>query len=314
MRQARIDRFGGPEELYLTTEAEIPEPGPGEVQVKVRAAGTNPLDYKIRDGSSGLAKKLTEADFPLVLGRECSGTVTAVGDGVEGFGVGDQVFGMPPLSHPGRCYAEYVTLPADAMVHVPEGADPVVLGGTALVALTAWIATHELGKVQAGETVLVHGGTGGVGQLVVQLAKQAGAEVWATASTRNQDRLAELGAHPIDYTKQDFREVAPKADLIVDGVYFDTYLPSLDHLTDKGRIVSLPTLTDKAPAEERGIPVFVPMARPLPAELAQMAADIAAGKLSVEVSEVLPLERVAEAHEQLQSGHTRGKIVLDLDA
>lgn len=314
MRQARIDRFGGPEELYVTAEAEIPEPGPGEVQVRVRAAGTNPLDYKIRDGSSGLAKKLTEADFPLVLGRECSGTVSALGAGVADLAVGDQVFGMPPLGHPGRCYAEYANLPAEAMVRVPEGADLLTLGGTALVGLTAWIATHELGQVQAGETVLVHGGTGGVGQLVIQLARQAGAEVWATASTRNQDRLRELGAHPIDYTSQDFREVAPKADLIVDGAYFDTFVPSLDHLTERGRIVSLPTLTDKTPAEERGIPVFVPLARPIPEALTKLAADLAAGELSVEVSQVLPLERVAEAHEQLQSGHTRGKIVLDLQA
>ncbi|NNG19302.1 NADP-dependent oxidoreductase [Naumannella sp. ID2617S] len=314
MRQARIDRFGGPEELYVVTDAEIPQPGPGQLLVKVRAAGTNPLDYKIRDGSSGMAKKLTEADFPLVLGRECCGTVAAVGEGVAGFAEGDLVFGMPDLSHPGRCYAEYVTVPASAMVHAPEGADPIMLGGTSLVALTAWIASHEGGQVQAGDKVLVHGGSGGVGQLVVQLCKQAGAEVWATASTPNQERLAELGAHPIDYRTQNFLEVAPKCDLIVDGAYFDTYLPSLDHLTEKGRIVSLPTLTDKTPAEQRGIPVFVPRARPLPEQLRTMAEDITAGRLLLEVSKVLPLEEVAEAHRQLESGHTRGKVVLDLDA
>lgn len=311
MRAALIDRFGGPEELYVG-EAPMPEPAADEVVVKVLAAGTNPLDYKIRDGSSGWAKKLGPDDFPLILGREACGVVDSLGDGVEGFAVGQTVFGMPVLTHRAGCYAEYVALPTDCLAPVPDGADPIVFGGTALVLSTALTAAVDQGRVQAGEKVLVHGGTGGVGQLVVQLCLRAGAEVWATASTRNQDRLVELGAHPIDYRTQDFTQVSPKMDLIVDGAYFDTFEPSLDHLVDGGRIVVLPSLADLTPAKERGIEAHIPMFGPMPDRLAELAPDVASGALSIEVSQVLPLAQVAEAHRQLETGHSRGKIILDL--
>lgn len=311
MRAALIDRFGGPEELHVA-EVEVPEPAADEVLIKVLAAGTNPLDYKIRDGSSGLAKKLTPEDFPLILGREASGVVEALGSEVTGFEVGQTVFGMPALTHRAGCYAEYAALPANCLAPVPEGADPIVFGGTALVLSTALTAAVDQGRVSAGENVLVHGGTGGVGQLIVQLCRRAGAEVWATASTKNQDRLLELGAHPIDYSTQDFTQVCPKMDLIIDGAYFSTFEPSLDHLVEGGRIVVLPSLADLTPAKERGIEAHIPSFGPMPDRLAQLAPDIASGAMSVEVARVLPLEQAADAHRDLETGHSRGKIVLDL--
>lgn len=314
MRAALIDRFGGPDELYVSDDVAVPTPAADEVLVKVIAAGTNPLDYKIRDGSSGLAKKLGPADFPLILGREACGVVEAVGDKAPGFHITQVVYGMPALSHRAGCYAEYVALPADCLAPVPDGADPLVFGGAALVLSTAFTAAVDQGNVQAGEKVLVHGGTGGVGQVIVQLCLRAGAEVWATASTPNQDRLVELGAHPIDYRTQDFTEVSPKMDLIIDGAYFDTFLPSLDHLVDGGRIVVLPSLADLTPARERGIEAHIPAFDPMPERLAEMAPLIASGELSIEVSTVLSLEQVAEAHQALETGHSRGKIVLDLRA
>ncbi|GAB3715585.1 NADP-dependent oxidoreductase [Mariniluteicoccus flavus] len=311
MRQAQIDRFGGPDELHVV-EAPVPEPEAGEVLVRVLAAGTNPLDYKIRDGSSGLAKRIGPDDFPVVLGREACGVVERCGEGVNDFAPGQLVFGVTPLSHRGRCYAEYAALPATCLAQAPEGADPVVLGGLALVGTTAWVAVHELARVRSGEKVLVHGAAGGVGQLMVQLCVAAGAEVWATASTRNQDRLRELGATPIDYTTTDFREAAPKVDVVLDGVYFDTFEKSLDQLVDGGRIVVLPTLADLTPAQERGIEAHIPAIHDLPREMEQLALRVHEGAVSFEVSQVLPLERVADAHRELESGHARGKIVLDL--
>lgn len=313
MRQAQIDRFGSADELHIA-EAPVTGPGPGEVLVRVLAAGTNPIDYKMRDGSSGAVKDVTAEDFPLVLGREACGVVETLGEGVDRFGVGDLVFGAAPPGHPGRCYAEYVVLPASALAQAPEGVDPLVLGGLALAGTTAWVAVHELAKVASGEKVLVHGGAGGVGQLMVQLCVAAGAEVWATASTRNQDRLRELGAHPIDYTREDFTAAAPKVDVVLDAVYFDTFEKSLDQLVEGGRVVVLPTLADVGPARERGIEVHVPRIHEVPAELERMAAEVAAGRLSLEVSRVFPLAEVAQAHQELETGHTRGKIVLDLRA
>lgn len=311
MRQVQIDRFGTADQLHVT-DVPTPIPGAGEVLVRVLAAGANPIDYKMRDGSSGAVKGVTEADFPLVLGREAAGVVETVGEGVTELAVGDGVFGVLPFGRlvPG-CYSEYVVFPADSLSRAPEGADMVQLGGLALVASTAWVAVHEQAKVRSGEKVLVHGGAGGVGQLMVQFCVAAGAQVWATASTRNQDRLRDLGATPIDYTRQDFREVAPRVDLVLDAVYFDTFEASLDQLVEGGRIVVLPTLADLTPARTRGIEVHIPAIHPLPRELEEVAAGLVDGTYSFEVSKVLPLERVAEAHRELETGHTRGKIVLD---
>ncbi|WP_432557501.1 NADP-dependent oxidoreductase [Granulicoccus sp. GXG6511] len=311
MRAALIDRFGGPEELHIG-EVPVPEPSAGEVLVRMLSAGTNPLDYKIRDGSSGMAKKLTADDFPLILGREGCGVVEALGPGVSGLEVGQTVFGMPALTHRAGCYAEYAALPVNCLAPVPVDADPIVFGGTALVLSTALTAAIDQGRVSEGENVLIHGGTGGVGQLAVQLCRRAGAQVWATASTRNQDRLVDLGANPIDYSTQDFTQASPKMDLIIDGAYFDTFLPSLDHLVEGGRIVVLPSLADLTPAKERGIEAHIPVFGPMPDRLAELAPDVASGALSIEVAEVLPLDRVADAHRQLETGHSRGKIILDL--
>ncbi|MDO5683970.1 MAG: NADP-dependent oxidoreductase [Propionibacteriaceae bacterium] len=310
MRAVQIDRFGGPEVMSVNPEAPMPSPAAGEVLVRVLAAGTNPLDYKIRDGSSGIAKKLTPEDFPLTLGREACGVVEALGEGVTEFEVGETVFGMPALTHPAGCYAEYAALPIDCLARVPEGGDPVVFGGTGLVLSTAITAAIDQGKVQAGEKVLVHGGTGGVGQLVIQLCRRAGAEVWAVASTPNQDRLAELGAHPIDYRTQNFAEVSPKMDLIIDGNYFGTFEPSLDHLVPGGRIVVLPSLADLTPAKERGIEAHIPVFPPMPRRLEEYAPAIASGEIQVEVAKVFGLEDAAEAHRILETGHSRGKVIL----
>lgn len=310
MRQVQIDRFGSVDELHVR-EAEVPVPGHGEVLVRLQAAGTNPIDYKMRDGSSGAVKGLTEADFPLVLGREGAGIVEVLGAGVDRISVGDRVFGVLPFGRqvPG-CYSEYAVFPEGSLSIAPEGVAMTTLAGLALVGSTAWVAVHEQAKVRPGEKVLVHGGAGGVGQLMVQLCRDAGAEVWATASTRNQDRLREIGATPIDYTTTDFRQAAPKVDLVLDAVYFDTFVPSLDQLVEGGRIVVLPTLADTSPAVERGIQVHIPAIHPLPDEMTDLATRIAAGTLSLEVSQVLPLDQVSEAHRQLETGHTRGKIVL----
>lgn len=311
MRQVQIDRFGGPEELYVVEVAD-PVPGPGEVLLRVEAAGVNPLDYKIRDGSSGVAKKITTEMFPIVLGRECCGVVEAVGEGTD-VELGQRVFSMVSLVDPlGGCYAEKVVLDGASLAIAPDSVDSVVLGGAALASLTAWAATHELGRVQAGEKVLVHGAGGGVGQLMVQLAVLAGAEVWGTASAGKADRIRELGATPVDYRSEDFRSLVPAPDLVLDGVYFTTFEASLDHLAPGGRIVVLPSLADLTPAQDRGIEAHIPSIAPDREVLDQIADLLAKGDLSIEVSETYGLDGVADAHRLLEDGHARGKVVLDL--
>ncbi|WP_116116100.1 NADP-dependent oxidoreductase [Austwickia chelonae] len=310
MRAVAIDRFGSPEEMHVV-DLPVAEPGPGEVRVRVTAAGVNPLDYKIRDGSSGLVKDFGPDDFPLVLGRECCGVVEAAGEG-SGLAVGTRVFGMAPLRHRGGCYAEQVVLPADCLSPAPEGAEDHRLAGTALAGLTAWTAVHDLAKVSAGETVLVHGGAGGVGQFVVQLAVEAGATVYATASAGKRELVESMGAVHVDYTREDFTTATPRPEVIVDGVYFGTYGPSMDHLKDGGRLVILPSLADLGPARERGIEVSVPLIAPDPSRLAALAERVADGRLTVEVGQVLPLSEAAHAHRLVEGGHARGKVVLEV--
>lgn len=313
MRAVEIDRFGGVEELHIVEDRQQPSPAEGEVLVEVTGAGVNPIDYKIRDGSSGVAKKLTEADFPLVLGREGAGVVAELGPGVTDLEVGQRVFGMAPMGHPGGWYAQYVVQPASALAPSPEGVADEILAGSALAGITAWTAVHDLGQVRADDIVLVHGAGGGVGQFVVQLCLAAGAGVYAVASPRHRERLESYGAHYVDYTSEDFTQVTPSPTLIVDGVYFGTYEPSMDHLAPGGRIVMLPTLADLTPAKERGIEISVPAIAPDRERLCALAQQIADGALHVLISEVVPLAQVARAHEIVETGHTQGKVVLDVD-
>ena len=311
MRAVAIDRFGPPEVLHVV-DAPLTPIGPADARVRVLAAGVNPLDYKMRDGSSGLVNDYGPDDFPLILGRECCGVVEAVGEEVEHLQVGQRAFGMLPLRHRGGCYAEFANLPADCLVPAPDGVPDTTLGGAALVALTAWAAVVDHGQVGPGRTVLVHGAGGGVGQIVVQLCRELGATVYATASARNRERVEALGATHIDYVRQDFTKVAPRPDVIIDGVYFGTYQRDIDHLAPGGKLVLLPTLADLAPAQERGIDVSVPSVAPNAERLTAIAERLADGRLDVEVSTVLPLEEAAQAHRILQGGHARGKVVLQV--
>ncbi|WP_026928016.1 NADP-dependent oxidoreductase [Granulicoccus phenolivorans] len=312
MRAVVIDRFGGPEELHEVTDRAVPQPRSGQLQVKVIATGLNPLDYKQRDGSSKSMAHLTAGDFPIALGRECSGTISALGPGVTGWEVGEEVMAFCNDVTDGS-YAEYVCTPADMTTRIPAGGDPVKLAGLPIAGFTAWTSVHERARVQAGEKVLIHGGSGGVGQFLVQLCVRAGAEVWATASTRNQDRLRELGVHhPIDYRTQDWQTLVPQVDVVLDTVYFGTFEPSLDHLRPGGRIVVLPSLADLTPATKRGIEASIPGLHPMPAVMDELARDVTSGALDLEIAEVLPLSEVARAHRMLEEGHTRGKLIATL--
>ena len=308
MRAAVIHRLGGPEE-FSVVDVPVPVPGPGQVLVEVVFAGVNPVDHKIRDGSNRMAKLLTEADFPLILGEECSGVVVAVGEGVEGLAEGDRVFGMG-RSH--GCYAEYVALGASTLATVAPDADLRPLGGLALAGQTAWAAVHDLGRVTASDTVLIHGGGGGVGQIMVQLAVRAGATVYATASGRHREHIEAWGAHHVDYATQDFTEVVPKPTAVIDGVYFGTYERSIGLLDAGDRLVVLPSLADLQPARDRGLQVAIPQLVPDSGRLAELARLVAAGELEIVVSQVLPLERVSEAHRIVEAGHTQGKVLLRL--
>lgn len=301
--------FGGPEVLLLE-EVAAPEPIPTEVQVRVQAAGVNPVDFKTRAGR-GMAGVL--GDPPFTVGWDVCGEVTAVGGGVTRFAVGDEVFGMPWFPREAGAYAEYVTAPSRHFEHKPHALSTEEAGALPLAGLTAWQIVVDTIRVQEGDDVLIHGGAGGVGHLAVQIAAARGANVIATARREQADFLEGLGAGQVlDYRDDDFDRRCGDLDAIVDftGRYGER---SLAVMRPGGTLVSVPSGADPklhelaARRKQRSTGILV---EPDPVGLAGLCDLIERGRLQVEVDEVFELERAGDAHRHAEASHGAGKIVL----
>ena len=328
MREILFDRFGGPDVLTVRTDSPRPEPAPGEVLVEVAYAGLNPLDYKIRDGSSGRAEGL---ELPAGTGREMVGTVLAAGpdlDEVElssrGLAPGTRVFGMRGPQDARGVAAEVIAISADDLAPIPDSVTEEELpgwAGLALAGLTAIATVHDAAGLREGQSVLIHGGSGGVGQLLIPMALEAGASrVWATGRAANAERIRELGAEPIAYDEVDWQQAIREAtdgagvDVVLDTHYFSTFVPSLDIVRPDGIVVALPSLADLTPAHDRGVRAAIPAIVPGRDRLDQLVHGMRSGTYPLEVSQVLPLAQIGEAHRILEQGHTRGKLVIDVRA
>jgi NADPH:quinone reductase-like Zn-dependent oxidoreductase len=308
MLAVRIGEFGPPDVLQLET---VPRPsaGPGELLVRVHAAAVNPIDTQVR---AGHAQSLVNVRLPHVPGYDLSGEVVEAGEGVTRFTPGDPVFAMLDLRR-GGAYAEYAIVKEQEAAPKPERASHVEAASLPLVALTAWQALFETADLQPGQTVLIHAGAGGVGSVAIQLARWRGAHVIATASERNHAFLRSLGADiVIDYTTQRFEEVARDVDVVLDPIGGDTQRRSLATLRDGGILVGLVGLSPHAVAPERALRTTAILVRPDASQLAEIAALVDAGQLRPVVSHRLPIAQAADAHRQSETGHTRGKIVLDV--
>jgi NADPH:quinone reductase-like Zn-dependent oxidoreductase len=302
--------LGGPEVLRLE-EVDAPEPIPTEVQVRVRAAGVNPVDFKTRMGR-GMSRVFGEP--PFTVGWDVCGEVTAVGYGVTRFEVGDEVFGMPWFPRQAGAYAEYVTAPSRHFERKPHALSTEEAAALPLAGLTAWQVVVDTIHVQEGDDVLIHGGSGGVGHLAVQVAAARGANVIATARREHADFLAGLGAtRTLDYRDDDFDSQLSELDSVIDltGRYGER---SLTVLRAGGTLVSVPSAIDPklhelgAAKSQRATGILV---EPDPVGLAGLCDLIEQGKLEVEVGEIFDLERAADAHRYAEAGgHGAGKIVL----
>jgi NADPH:quinone reductase-like Zn-dependent oxidoreductase len=301
--------FGGPEVLRLE-EVEAPEPIPTEVQVRVRAAGINPVDFKSRMGR-GASPNM--GDFPITVGWDVCGEVTKVGGGVTRFEVGDEVFGMPWFPREAGAYAEFVTAPSRHFERKPHALSVEEAGALPLAGLTAWQIVVDTIRVQEGDDVLIHGGAGGVGHLAVQVAAARGANVFATARREQADFLAGLGAaRTLDYRDDDFDTQLSELDSVIDftGRYGER---SLAAMRPGATLVSVPSgvkpeLHEIAAAQhKRATGILV---EPDPVGLAGLCDLIEQGKLEIEVDEVFDLERAADAHRHAEESHGAGKIVL----
>ncbi|CAN3980270.1 NADP-dependent oxidoreductase [Kitasatospora purpeofusca] len=304
MKAIAIHRYGGPEEVEYT---DLPDPkvGPDSVLVQVRAAGVNPVDWKVRDG---LLDGLLDAHFPLVMGWDAAGVVRAVGGGVTEFAPGDEVYGYvrkDTVEH--GTYAELVAAPVRTLARKPAALDWAQAGGLPLAGLTALQSLRAVG-VGPGDTVLVHAAAGGVGHLAVQIARALGARVIGTAGERNHDYLRELGAEPVRYGEglaERVRALAPEGvDAALDLVGGDAVEVSAGLVADPARIASVADFGVKA---RGGRYVWV---RPDAAGLAELAALADEGRLTVTVASTFPLAQAASAQALSAEGRTRGKIVL----
>lgn len=317
-----MNETGGPEVLQYG-EIATPEPGPGEVRVRVAYAGVNPADWKNRQGMLAAFRPYV---FPYVLGFDAAGVIDAIGEGVTGFAIGDRV--VTPTNH-GQggqgSYAEYVVAAVDRVAVMPDEMGFAEAAALPVAALTAWQALQHNGGVQPGRQVLVHGGSGGLGSFAVQFARSAGAQVAATCSTANVAYLRGLGVEKvIDYVTEDVtaavKEWAPDGlDLLVNTAGASSLAHGLDLVRAGGAFVSIPTLVDDgdipadvAAAAGRGVERVYSMMTDIdcaPA-LATIAGMVVAGEVTLPEIRELDLRDAAAAHEAIQTGHTRGKIVL----
>jgi NADPH:quinone reductase-like Zn-dependent oxidoreductase len=307
MKAIVIHEYGGPEVLKYE-DVPRPEPTDNQLLVRVIAAGVNPVDGMIRSGMFASEKRA----FPMILGGDIAGVVEKVGSNGTKFKAGDPVFAYVSLDSSGG-YAQYALVTQQEAAAKPKSLTYVEAAAVPIVALTAWQALIDTAKLSAGQTVLIHGGSGGVGSFAIQIAKARGAKVMATASTANQDFLKQLGADvTIDYTKQKFEDIAKDVDVVLDSIGKDTLARSYAVVKKGGIIVSLVARPDQSELEKHGIRGAALSVDPNSEELAEIGKLIDERKIRVFVSQTFPVSEAMKAQEQVATGHTRGKIVLKI--
>jgi NADPH:quinone reductase-like Zn-dependent oxidoreductase len=308
MKAIRIHEFGGPEVMKFE-DAPIPKPAADEVLIKVYASSVNPVDWKICEG---LRKERFPSTFPLTIGWDVSGVITGTGNDVKEFKNGDEVYGRPDATRNGA-FAEYIVVKANHLALKPKSIDHIYAAAIPLVGLTAWQGLFDHGQLQAGQKVLIHAASGGVGTMAVQLAKWKGAYVIGTCSTDNVDFVRSLGADEvIDYKKQKFEDVLSDIDLVLDTLGGETQHNSLKVLKNGGRLVT--TLKPENPEEAAAKNIHVEgyMAQSYPDNLKQMAQLVDDGNLKPVIAKVMELRDAAEAEEISKKGHVRGKIIIQV--
>jgi NADPH:quinone reductase-like Zn-dependent oxidoreductase len=304
MKAVVVHEYGGPEVLKLE---DVPRPEPKEDQVLVRVigAGVNPIDSLI---VSGKYAKEFGTELPLTPGYDVAGIVEKTGAKITKLKAGDAVYGYV---HAGGGWAEFAVATEGEVSPKPKSTSVVASAAVPLAALTAWQALIDAAKLSAGQTVLIHGGSGGVGTMAIQIAKARGARVIATASGPNQDLLKELGADvAVDYTKTKFEEVAKEVDVVLDSIGEDTLARSYGVVKKGGFIATLVSRLDQAELKKRGIRGDSISVKSDANELTEITKLIEARKLRPIVTRMVSFADAVSALQQVATHHTRGKIVL----
>ncbi|MBW4586542.1 NADP-dependent oxidoreductase [Aetokthonos hydrillicola Thurmond2011] len=309
MKAVQIHSYGGPEVLVYE-EVPRPEPSSKEVLIRVQAASVNPLDWKIRQG---YMQDMMPVSLPLILGLDIAGVVEAIGSDVNTISVGQDVYAaVSDMLHFGG-YADYAVRSVEYVAPKPKTLDYIQAASVPVVAATAWQGLFDVGNLAQEQKVLVHAAAGGVGMFAVQLAKVHGAYVIGTASTRNIDFVKSLGADEvIDYTTTPFEKVVRDVDIVLDTLGGDTQARSWGVLKPGGILVATATFPSQEVAAQHSVRAAMVLVNPTATVLTKIAELIDAGKLRTLVDTVLPLAEARRAHELSQQGHTRGKIILEV--
>ncbi len=306
MQAIRIHNYGTPDVLKLEAIAQ-PEPLPNEVLIRVEAAGVNPIDWKIR---AGYVKETFPMPMPFTPGMDVSGVVEAIGTDVKAFQVGQAVYGDLKMG----AYAEFATTSEDAIALKPKTLDFVQAASVPMVAMTAYQSLFDHADLKAGQTVLVHAASGGVGMFAVQFAKWKGAHVIATASAANAEFVRSLGADQvIDYHATPFEQVVQNVDVVLDTLGGDTQARSYSVLKPGGILVSTAAPPDSKKAEEKGVRAEMMGMKNSVSLLEEIAGLIDSGQIKTVVAQIFPLSEARQAQELSQGGHVRGKIVLQIN-
>jgi NADPH:quinone reductase-like Zn-dependent oxidoreductase len=309
MKAIRIYSYGGRETL-IYEDASKPKPEAEQVLIRVRSAGVNPIDWKIREG---WLKEVFHYNLPLILGTDVSGTVEAVGAGVTELQIGQDVYGVADMTLSGA-YAEYALARKEAIAPKPKSLDYIQAASVPVVAMTAWQALFEVGKLKSGQSVLIHAAAGGVGSFAVQFAKVKGIKAIATASASKLEFVRSLGADEvIDYKATPFARVVSGVDMVLDTIGGDTQEQSWSVLKPGGILVSTASPPAPETAAQRGVRASMMMVQSKATLLQEIATLLDSGQVKTVVSQVVPLSEVSQAHQLSQSGKVRGKLVLQVN-
>ena len=304
MKAVVAHEYGAPEVLKFE-EVRRPEPNEDEALVRVVASSVNPADPLTL---SGKYAREFGTHLPLIPGYDIAGVVEKTGASVTKLKVGEAVYGYPTF---GGGWADYVRVKESEVAAKPKSLNFVESAAVPMGALTAWQSLIDVAKLQPGQTVLIHGGSGGVGSFAIQIAKARGARVIATASTANQDLLKQLGADvAVDYTKTKFEDVAKDVDVVLDPVGKETLARSYGVVKKGGIVMSLVARPDPVELKKHEIHGAGISSHSDAEDLAEIAQLIDAGKIKPMVTQVLPLSEAIAAQQQAATHHTRGKVVL----
>jgi len=305
---------GGVENL-VRVQIPVPEISDNDVLIKVMAIGLNPIDIKTRKGR-GLYQALKESD-PIILGWDISGTVTGTGSKVTRFKVGDEAFGMVNFPGHGKAYAEYVAAPDAHLALKPSGVSHREAAAASLAALTAWQVLKYKAAIKKGDRVLIHAAAGGVGHFAVQMAKQQGAWVAATASARNREFISIIGADLfIDYEKHNFENELKDMDLVLDMIGGEYTTRSFRVLKPGGTIICIPSGTSEDISEQasaRGLNGFHFRVRSDGDDMREISDLLKREVIKPFISGTFSFDEIRPAHLQIETGKTRGKLVVIID-